>query len=80
MDNLLAGIQTLKTFILRMTELGFVLVSFMVLIYLLLGENSGDLVIGVITNISILVDVLTPNVLIGVALVLFMGILWRQRN
>lgn len=80
MDNLLAGIQTLKTFVLRLTELGFVLVGFIVLVYLLLGENSGDFVISVIANLSILVDILTPNVLIGLALVLFMGVLWRQRH
>ena len=51
MDNLLANLQTLRTFFLRLTELGFVLVGFMVLVYLLLGENSGNLVIGVIANI-----------------------------
>lgn len=80
MDTLLAGIQTLKTFVLRLTELGFVMVGFIVLVYLLLGENSGDFVISVIANLSILVDILTPNVLIGLALVLFMGVLWRQRR
>jgi hypothetical protein len=80
MDTLLAGIQTLKTFVLRLTELGFVMVGFIVLVYLLLGENSGDFVISVIANLSIIVDILTPNVLIGLALVLFMGVLWRQRR
>lgn len=80
MDTLLAGIQTLKTFVLRLTELGFVMVGFIVLVYLLLGENSGDFVISVIANLSIIVDILTPNVLIGLALVLFMGVLWRQRH
>jgi len=80
MDTLLAGIQTFKTFVLRLTELGFVMVGFIVLVYLLLGENSGDFVISVIANLSILVDILTPNVLIGLALVLFMGVLWRQRR
>ncbi|MGQ0611471.1 MAG: hypothetical protein ACT4N9_10260 [Paracoccaceae bacterium] len=80
MDTLMAGIQALKTFVLRLTELGFVMVGFIVLVYLLLGENSGDFVISVIANLSILVDILTPNVLIGLALVLFMGVLWRQRR
>ena len=47
-------------------------VGFIVLIYLLLGENSGDFVIGVIANISVMVNVLTPNVLIGAALVVFL--------
>lgn len=78
MDKLLAGMQTVKTFVLRLTELGFVFVGFMVLIYLLLGENSGDLVIGVIANISVVVGALTPNVLIGLALALFLGLLWRR--
>lgn len=80
MDKLMASMQTIRTFVLRLTELGFVLVGFIVLIYLLLGENSGDFAISVIANLSVLVDILTPNVLIGLALVLFLGTLLRGRR
>ena len=72
MDEFLTGDERLKTLFLRVGELGALAVGFIVLIYLLLGENSGDFVIGVIANISVMVNVLTPNVLIGAALVVFL--------
>jgi hypothetical protein len=72
MDEFLTGVERLKTLFLRVGELGALAVGFIVLIYLLLGENSGDFVIGVIANISVMVNVLTPNVLIGAALVVFL--------
>ena len=72
MDEFLTGVERLKTLFLRVGELGALAVGFIVLIYLLLGENSGDFVIGVIANISVMVNVLTPNVLIGAAWVVFL--------
>ncbi len=80
MDKFLAGMEAFKVLFVRVTELGFVLIGFVVLIYLLLGANSGDFVISVIANISIVVNALTPNVLIGLALVLFMGNLLRHKR
>ncbi len=72
MDEFLTGVERFKTLFLRVGEIGALAVGFIVLIYLLLGENSGDIVIGVIANISVMVNVLTPNVLIGAALVVFL--------
>lgn len=54
------------------TETGFVFLAFVVLVYLLLGEQSGDFVLSVIANISVMVNVVTPQVLgaigLGIAL------------
>jgi hypothetical protein len=80
MDEFLTGVERLKTLFLRVGELGALAVGFIVLIYLLLGENSGDFVIGVIANISVMVNVLTPNVLIGAALVLFLLGIVKQKH
>ncbi len=80
MDRLLTGIEAFRAMFIRVTELGFVLIGFVVLVYLLLGEDSGDFVISVIANISVMVNVLTPNVLIGLALVLVLGNLLRQKR
>ncbi len=80
MDEFLTGVERLKTLFLRVGELGALAVGFIVLIYLLLGESSGDFVIGVIANISVMVNVLTPNVLIGAALVLFLLGIVKQKH
>ena len=56
----------------QVTETGFVFLGFVVLVYLLLGEQSGGFVLSVIANISVLVNVITPPVIgaIGLGLAL----------
>ncbi len=72
MDKFLELMDKIKSVFRHVTETGFVFVGFIVLVYLLLGEQSGDFVTGVIANISVLVSVITPTVLgaigLGVAL------------
>ena len=41
----------------------------LVLVYLLLGEASGDYVISVVTNASLLISAVTPQAIIGLALI-----------
>jgi hypothetical protein len=48
--------------------MGLVLVV-LVLVYLLLGEASGDYVVSVVTNVSMLVSAVTPQAIIGVSLI-----------
>ncbi len=60
----------LRSVLLRGAELlGLVLVV-LILVYLLLGEASGDYVISVMTNISLFISAVTPQAIIGVALVI----------
>ena len=66
MDKMLAQIRSL---LLRGAEgLGLILVI-LVLTYLLLGENSGDYIISVVTNVSLFVSAVTPQAIVGVAIV-----------
>jgi hypothetical protein len=66
MDKYLAQ---LRSVLLRGAEvMGLVLVV-LILVYLLLGEASGDYVISVVANISLFISAVTPQAIIGVALV-----------
>ena len=60
----------LRSVLLRGAEsMGLVLVV-LILVYLLLGEESGEYVISVITNISLFVSAVTPQAIVGAAIVL----------
>jgi hypothetical protein len=75
MDKMLAQIRSL---LLRGAEgLGLILVI-LVLTYLLLGEDSGDYIISVVTNVSLFVSAVTPQAIVGVAIVV--GILAYLRG
>ena len=66
MDKMLAQIRSL---LLRSAEgLGLILVI-LILTYLLLGEDSGDYIISVVTNVSLFVSAVTPQAIVGVAIV-----------
>ena len=59
----------LRLWLFRSSEiLGLITVLF-ILIYLLLGEDSGDYVISVMANLSLLVSAVTPEAIIGIAIV-----------
>ena len=60
----------LRSVLLRGAEsMGLVLIV-LILVYLLLGEESGEYVISVITNISLFVSAVTPQAIVGAAVVL----------
>ena len=66
MDKYLAQ---LRSVLLRGAELMGLVLVVLILVYLLLGEASGDYVISVVTNISLFTSAVTPQAIIGVALV-----------
>jgi hypothetical protein len=72
MDKFLTFMSSIKTVFRQVTETGFVFIGFIVLVYLLLGEQSGGFVTGVIANLAVMVNVITPTVLgaigLGIAL------------
>ena len=53
----------------RAVELMGLLLVVLVLVYLLLGEASGDYVVSVVTNVSLLISAVTPQAIIGLALI-----------
>lgn len=60
----------LRSVLLRGAELMGLVLMVLILVYLLLGEASGDYVISVIKNISLFISAVTPQAIIGVALVI----------
>ena len=59
----------LRSWLLRAAELMALLLVVLVLVYLLLGEASGDYVVSVMTNVSLLISAVTPQAIIGLALI-----------
>jgi len=70
----------LRSLFYQVTETGFALVAFIVLVYLLLGEDSGAYVISVIANLTLLIGAITPEALIGIAVAAALLYLVRKRS
>ena len=66
--------------LIRCCEILALLVGLFVLVYLLLGEASGTYVVGVVTNVSLFVSAITPQSLIGIALVTGIYLIWKNRR
>ncbi|MDC0345152.1 hypothetical protein OAM99_00535 [Planktomarina sp.] len=66
LDNYLTQ---LRSWLLRAAELMSLVLVVLILVYLLLGEASGDYVVSVMTNVSLLISAVTPQAIIGVALI-----------
>ena len=69
MKHLDSHLVKLRSWLLRASELMGLVLVVLVLVYLLLGEASGDYVVSVVTNVSLLVSAVTPQAIIGVALI-----------
>ena len=69
MKHLDSYLVKLRSWLLRASELMALVLVVLVLVYLLLGEASGDYVVSVVTNVSLLVSAVTPQAIIGVALI-----------
>ena len=62
----------------KVIEAGFALVGFIVLVYILLGADSGPYVGSVIANLSGLIAAVGPQAVVGVAIVLALLHLGRR--
>ena len=69
MKHLDSYLVKLRSWLLRASELMGLVLVVLVLVYLLLGEASGDYVVSVVTNVSLLVSAVTPQAIMGVALI-----------
>ena len=69
MKHLDSYLVKLRSWLLRASELMGLVLVVLVLVYLLFGEASGDYVVSVVTNVSLLVSAVTPQAIIGVALI-----------
>ena len=70
MDELKAQLLKIRTLVVLIAEIGIGLVAIIAISYLLLGENSGDYVQSVIKNLSLVVDVLKPETVVSVVLLI----------
>lgn len=79
MEKFTRFVGNLKNLFYQVTETGFAFVAFIVLVYLLLGEDSGKFVISVVANITLLIGAITPQALVGLALAGVLLYLVRKR-
>lgn len=69
----MAWLDRITRLFLRVIEAGAVLVLLIVLVYILLGADAGPYVVSVIGNLQALVAALSPQAVVGVAVVLTLG-------
>lgn len=79
-ESLTGFLTAAKRSFVEVTEAGFTLVAFIVLVYILLGADSGPYVVSVVANLSGLVTVLTPQALVAVAIVVALTYVLRRRS
>jgi hypothetical protein len=63
----------LITLCMKVVEAGFVLVLLSVLLYILLGADAGLYVGSIVINVKMLIYALTPQAVVGIAIVLTLG-------
>ncbi|MDB4842328.1 hypothetical protein OAH73_07220 [Planktomarina sp.] len=69
MKQLDSYLVKLRSWLFRAAELMALVLVVLVLLYLLLGEASGNYVVSVVTNVSLLISAVTPQAIIGLALI-----------
>lgn len=72
------GLASVTGLFLRITEAGFVIVGIIVLVYILLGADSGSYVLSVVSNLTGLIAAIGPQSLVGIAIVLALLHLGRR--
>jgi hypothetical protein len=75
----LARVTLMRNLTWRVFEAGLMLVGVILLVFLLLGTGSGPFVLGVVANVQVLVAALTPQAMIGVAIVVAMSLWLRAK-
>jgi len=80
MHKILNALQSTKTVLLRVAETGLALIGFIVIVYLLLGEDSGPYVLSVVTNISLFMSAVSSEAILGVAIVTALLFFLRKKT
>jgi hypothetical protein len=79
MDRIQSALSRLQALFLKAAEVMAVLVALIVLVYILLGEDSGPYVTEVVTNLSLLIFAITPQTIIAIAIVICLYIVLKKR-
>ena len=72
-EKVLNWLSWLITLCMKVVEAGFVLVLLSVLLYILLGADAGLYVGSIVINVKMLIYALTPQGVVGIAIVLTLG-------
>ena len=72
-EKVLNWLSWLITLCMKVVEAGFVLVLLSVLLYILLGADAGLYVGSIVINVKMLIYALTPQAVVGIAVVLTLG-------
>jgi hypothetical protein len=72
-EKVLNWLSWLITLCMKVVEAGFVLVLLSVLLYILLGADAGLYVGFIVINVKMLIYALTPQAVVGIAIVLTLG-------
>ena len=78
MDRFSGLLKKITALFMTVSQTGLALISLMLVIYLLLGGDSGLFILSVVDNLSSLVEALTPQALVSVAIV-FVAYVWMRR-
>ena len=76
---MLDNLQKVKEYLWAFVEIGFLAVLAVILIYLILGENSGVFVSGVADNVLKFANAIPAQSLVGIAIVLALVFLIARR-
>ena len=69
MDKVIEMFKHIRTLFLAAAETGLALVGFAVVVFLLLGPDSGSYILSIVENIGKLVQIISPPAIIAVALI-----------
>ena len=69
-QNLLKSLKSFSELVLELTKAGILVIALIILVFLLLGDNSGPYIQSVILNIGELISIISSEAIIGIALVI----------
>lgn len=78
--KLIETLAQARTILMGVVEVLAAFVALIVLVYLLLGADAGGFVLSVVTNLTLLIQAFTPQVLVALALVFGIALLLRRRG
>ena len=70
LQNLINRLKEFSSLVIELTKAGILIISLIILVFLLLGDNSGQYVQSVIVNIGELINIISSEAIIGIALVI----------
>ncbi len=78
--QLIKHIKSYVDLLVQIVRAGILSVLVIVLVYLLLGEQSGDYVTSVVSNVGKLIKIASTEAIIGIAIVIAIWLMITQRK